>query len=538
MISLYVPVSILLSALLFAVSALREKAAPPAHAGSATFPVSLARALFFAAFFLAAARQVYLCRLAFGGITSTDEHSFARIYSQAIEGGRLIYGGFTQGVMAVALNAWYRAFGPSITAARAFSSVVGLSGILLYVRLLRKEFAGSTAYLAAAMLCLSAYFTLFSCTALEVVAVFFFVPLCLLNLRGHMKFPGSPFVGGVLLAASFFTYPGVNAFWIALLLSWLLCGRRDLLGFLASVRARKIFIAFLLAFAVFLELHLRYRAPLNMYSVYGGLFQGAGELLWDATNMINSVNSNCFDMFFGGSSWYTSLLRNATFLEQSLWGVFLLGAYTGWKSRDARLRSLLLAMFVVFMASLAISAIPGMRRAVAALLPAYLICALGLEEFWRLVAGPARWLLAALVLVVLSWNAFFLVPASLAGANPYLATPGNVFPDNVFLETLSHGDLYLDPKEYAFDLDHLAVTNFRSLEIQFGPGRPLGEIHFQLPLPKLGRDSCAYVLTWQEPILASRLGAAPTSNVTVFSERNRRLHRLAFGSRGGVACPP
>jgi hypothetical protein len=440
---------------------------------------------------LAAARQIDLCFEAFHGLASTDEYSFPRIYAAAIAANRPIYGGFSQGIMAIGLNLWYEFFGPTIASARLFSATVGLSGILLYRHLAKIEFGNFIANLGATFLCLSSYFILFSATALEVSAAFFFIPLCLLFLR-HFRFRTARPLGGIFLALSLFTYPGVLYGWIALALSCVIVDHRQSFKSFCDKKNRPVIVGFSAAFLVLLAVHFHFQAPPRLYSVGAGIFRGGGHFASESWQLIDNFFSLITDTCLGGSTWYVDTLRHATFVEQALWGAFFVGAHFGW--RNPKFRVLILTSSLVFFSSFFIGVNPGMRRVIAILPPIYFLCAVGFKN-QRSLRGQL-----VLVITLLAWNGLYLAPKILRMAMPYLALPAITIPDEPLLSTLVKGDLLLDSKEFYYDMPQLAAKARREQEISFGAHKFLGEIYVgkKEEVKQTEKGRCLYMLSWEK----------------------------------------
>lgn len=527
----YISLSLLYSAFFMVACGKRESAGfsvPRIPAGSGAY----LRAAFYLFFLLAAVRQAYLCAYAFQGIATADEHSYARIYAHAIGANEKIYGGFTQGVTAAALNLWFWIAGPSITAARGFSALLGLSGTLLCVSLIKKELGANLGFLTGILLCLSSYFMVFSATAVEINAVFFFIPLCLLLLRGHWGFTGSRLLGGALLAISFFTYPGLAFFWAGLALSTLALAPRAVIEASRRRNACAVIVAFAATFVALIALHFHFLAPPEMYSVRAGFLQGGGAWTRDFWRLTDSVITNASDLIIGGSSWYTSQLAHATFLEQALWGAFIVGAYTAWKSRSPRLRICLATLGIVFFGNLLIAQNPGMRRAAALLPLAYLFCAFGIDFFLQKAGTRLRGCGLAFALALLAWNAFLLAPRALSTASPFLTFPEAAVPEHSLLSTLEMGHVYLDPAEFHRDLDRLAAVSMRSLEHRFGHRKNLGEVRLEAPASNNSNERCAFLLTWKTPVMGQ-------NTEIIYSQGERKLFRVSLSQHHtGRPCAP
>ena len=460
---------------------------PPVADGPAWFR-RRGRALFWLIWALGCGRQLYLAANGFQGFTSSDEHSFARIYTLALGRGEPIYGGFSQGVMAALLWGWYHLAGASLAAARVLTGAMGMLGVLLYRRLVAEEVGEPEANLAGIFLSLSAYFLLFSGVALEVVAVFFFIPGSLLLLRR----PGLGFAltAGAFTGLGIFTYPGVILFWAAVALGLVLGARAPALAYVKSRRGGGFAVGFLLVFLAGYLAHRGLRPPPGAFSLKPGFLAGGSQgISLQYWAVLDSVLTCVHELFVGGASWYLDQLPEATFLEQALWIPGGLGVYFAWRSREPRYRALLLTLLILLAVNFGFQSAPGLRRILAILPALYFFAAYG---FLRL-RSPYRAGALAAVIALLAAHGLAYAPARLAERSPYLGGILRAIPDPVLDQLLAGGPLCLEAASYTQDLDRLSLTSYRALKEKFDGAVPR-EIRFvERPL---SRPDCPRVLLW------------------------------------------
>jgi hypothetical protein len=442
-----------------------------------------------ASFWLLTILQLIFCRFAFGNYYTSDEFGFARAYSVNIGQFQPAYSGFTQGVAGLIYSAWYRIFGFSEFSARTLSTCISTVGAIFTYVLVKEEFGKRVAVWAALFLRLSSYVVLFSSLALETSFALACIPLAILLCMRPARRSSAAVLSGVLLGLSIFTYPGVPMFYFA----WGAVAAKTYKGHAWHWVKERVFFLGAFAFVLFagIVVHFLYFNSVGAKEVTFPLFFGGGNFSLEFIALSDSIRSIFRDLFWGGTTWYVSLVSHATFLDLSLWGAFAFGLHRLYRLKDTRLTVLFYAAMVCLVFNVFITKNVGMRRVIG-ILP--ILCFVAAYGY---VALRGRGALAAktAVLIAVLLNGALITPIGILRHDIMFESFPPPFPDREMESALMKGNVYIDLEEVFIWVYKIAILNQQKL-IASSSGKKVGKIYFDLLEPPA--EECLAYFTWRD----------------------------------------
>ena len=449
--------------------------------------------------------RYYLSTHAFGNVlTPPDENFLSRIYTGSILQGKPICGGVTHLTHALFYWIWYSLFGCcSVAQTRSLSWAIGTASVYFFYKFVKIEFNQALALIATLFFSMGTYLELYSVIAIQVIGGIFFSSLFLYLIANWKK---SKRANYLYLAASVFpfgvlSYAGFTLFVAAIMISIFIVEPKHLLSLLKQKQiwlAIGITLLFMFLFAGIDQIF--YNHPeLSPYPAIEKSIRGGGGFPTHFWEFANSFFSNIYDTIGGGNSIYVHLLPVGTFVEPSLWGLFLLGIYHGMQSENRWLKVLACASGLVFLINLCITLEPGLRRAIAILPVIYMFCALGFQRLMQQYEKGSVALLgvAVLIFLCLGSNFFYIVPSRLR--NTWLGkTPA--IPDEILEAALLSGDVYLDLDSFEFDtsgLDAYASLALSTLLKEFHPKTNYGNVHLFRGSQKISSPNAGKYFYWK-----------------------------------------
>ena len=416
------------------------------------FSAAWARVAVCALFALALFRAVNSYSAFQGLLTAPDEGPFSRIYVNGLSTGVGAYGGATQLVLGLLYAAWYKCLSTiDVPFTRLFTSILVTLGIGTFFFLARRELGRSIGLLTALFMSMGAWTVLFSALSIETSSLFLSVPfvLLLLSWMGSRRDARAAFGAGYLGSLALLSYPGAGFYLGTLFLSSLLVNGRGVLSWIRSREALAFLGGISIALGLALLTHFLVLRPREAEALpYAYVpFLGTGWSPAPAWQYLDAAFIVFQETFFGGRSIYLDRFPDEPFLAASLWGFFAVGARSVIRGSDPRLKALQLSIPLLLLFCCLLPNVSGLRRALGALPAAYLVCAIGAVELWRLLDGKKALRAAAFgaVVLCLASSSLVLVPGSMRAL---AGSPAPAVPDGLLLQALRKGSVALDAESF------------------------------------------------------------------------------------------